>query len=65
MGRLPIQLLLAGFVIAGNGPLLAANKKTAAQAPVRAERPVQKSADGAAEARLIEIYKLIGQSQSR
>lgn len=65
MGRLPIQLLLAGLFFAASSPLFAANKPAVKPAPVRPERLAEKSADGVAEARLIEIYKLIAQTQNR
>lgn len=65
MGRFTIQLLLAGVLFAGTSSLLAANKQFAKAAALRQEPPVEKSADGVAEARLIEIYKLIGNAQNR
>ena len=65
MGRFTIQLLLAGVLFAGTSSLLAANKQFAKAAALRQEPPVEKSADGVAEAHLIEIYKLIGNAQNR
>lgn len=65
MGRSPIQLLLAGLVFANTNPLLAANRPVTKHATARAEQPAEKSTDGVAEARLIEIYQLIGQAQNR
>ncbi len=65
MGRFTIQLLLAGVLFAGTSSLLGANKQFAKAAALRQEPPVEKSADGVAEARLIEIYKLIGNAQNR
>lgn len=65
MGRLTIQLLLAGVFFASTSSLLAANKQFVKAASLRQDPPVEKSADGVAEARLIEIYKLIGNAQNR
>lgn len=65
MGRLPIQLLLASFVFATASPLLAASKPARKPAQTYRTPVIEKSADGMAEARLIEIYKLIGHAQNR
>lgn len=65
MGRITIQLLLAGVALASAGPLSAATKQVVKPAPVRQKAAVEQSADGVAEARLIDIYKLIGQARNR
>ena len=65
MGRITIQLVLAGLAFASAGPLFAANKQVLKPVPSRQKPPAEQSADGVAEARLIEIYKLIGQARNR
>jgi len=66
MGRLPVQLLLIGYLILGPGPLLASAKNSPLKSALpRQELPAEKSADGVAEARLIDIYKLVGQGKNR
>ena len=65
MGRITIQLVLAGLAFASAGPLFAANKQVSKPVPSRQKPPAEQSADGVAEARLIEIYKLIGQARNR
>lgn len=66
MGRLFIQLLLTSFFLSGASVTLAAAKKFQQRpAPVRQQILAEKTANGVAEARLIEIYKLIGQSKTR
>jgi L,D-transpeptidase YnhG len=42
-----------------------ASKRATKQVPARTEQPVAHDADGVAEARLIEIYKLIGLAKNR
>ena len=65
MGRITIQLVLAGLAFASAGPIFAANKQASKPVPSRQKPPAEQSADGVAEARLIEIYKLIGQARNR
>ncbi len=65
MGRIPIHILLASFIVASSGALWAANKQSVKPPAAHQAPPVEKSADGVAEARLIEIYQLIGQSKNR
>ena len=66
MARLHFTVALLSLLLAGASPLHAAPPKPQGKAKlVRQELPVVKDTDGVAEARLIEIYKLIGQAQNR
>lgn len=66
MARLHFTVALLSLLLAGASPLHAAPQKPQGKAKlVRQELPVVKDTDGVAEARLIEIYKLIGQAQNR
>lgn len=66
MARLHFTVVLLSLLLAGTSPLHAATKKPPGKAKlVRQELPVVKDTDGVAEARLIEIYKLIGQAHNR
>ena len=65
-GRSILNTLLLGLVVVGGDPLHAAvHKRAAIKKAVRQAVPVAKDSDGVAEARLIEIYKLIGQTNNR
>jgi murein L,D-transpeptidase YafK len=65
-GRSILSTLLLSLVVVGGDPLHAAvHKRTALKKAVRHAVPVAKDTDGVAEARLIEIYKLIGQARNR
>lgn len=66
MARLHFTVALLSLLLAGASPLHAAPPKPQGKAKlVRQELPVVKDTDGVAEARLIEIYKLVGQAQNR
>jgi L,D-transpeptidase YnhG len=66
MVRLILNALLLAVFVLGNDPAVAANpKKSGKQKPVRQTITLPKDADGVAEARLIEIYKLVGLAQNR
>ncbi len=62
---IPYALLLT-LVVAGTSAAYAVPNKHAGKAkPAKKEAVTQKSTDGVAEARLIEVYKLIGLAQNR
>jgi len=66
MGRSILNTLIATLTLTGVGTAHAAPARHAAKAkPVHHEVAVVKDQDGVAEARLIEIYKLIGQAHNR
>jgi len=68
MVRSVLNTLLLTLVVSGSGSTFAGthNKHVAkSKPPVRKEVEVVKDTDGVAEARLIEVYKLIGQAQNR
>jgi len=67
MVRSVLNTLLLALVVSGGGSTYAAAHKRAGKSkpPVRKEVEVVKDTDGVAEARLIEIYKLIGQANNR
>jgi len=61
-----VGTLLLALVFAGADPASALTRKRNGKAKSpRQEAPVPEDTDGVAEARLIEIYKLIGQAQNR
>ena len=66
MVRLILYALLVAAFVLGHHPALASNpKKNGKQKPVRKAAFAPKDADGVAEARLIEIYKLVGLAHNR
>jgi len=67
MVRSVLNTLLLAMVLSGGGSAdAAAHKRTGkSKPPVRKEVEVIKDTDGVAEARLIEVYKLIGSAQNR
>lgn len=58
-------LVAAGVALAVGSSLAAPQSKPVANQPKAGEASVAKDADGVAEARLIAIYKLIGQARNR
>lgn len=66
MVRSILNILLLALVVAGSSSSYAAHpKRTGKPKPARKEVEVVKDTDGVAEARLIEIYRLIGRAQNR
>ncbi len=66
MGRTRLFCLLAGCLLLTSFSTVAASKRHVPAAPLaRSPVPVDRVADGVAEARLIEVYKLIGLSRNR
>jgi len=66
MGRSVLNTLLLTLAIAGASPSHAlGHKRTDKSKAVRQDVVVAKDTDGVAEARLIEVYRLIGQAQNR
>ena len=66
MGRTRLCWLLAGFFLLASFSALAASKReTKAVISARSPALQDRVADGLAEARLIEVYKLIGQSRNQ
>ena len=64
MDRSPLKTCLLALVLACTAHGYAASPKPGTKS-ARPEAPAAKSQDGVAEARLIEVYKLIGQAQNR
>lgn len=66
MGRSIINTALVALLILASPPSHAASPKHSSKPkPQRQEVPIVKDQDGVAEARLIEIYRLIGTAQNR
>lgn len=66
MVRAILNILLLALVVAGSSSSYAAHpKRTGKHKPAHKEAEVVKDTDGVAEARLIEIYRLIGRAQNR
>ena len=64
--RFVVGALVLILALAGTSPVHALNQKhTGKSKEPRQEVPVVKDSDGVAEARLIEIYKLVGQGKNR
>ncbi|MCF8155047.1 MAG: L,D-transpeptidase family protein [Rhodoferax sp.] len=64
--RFVVGALVLILALAGTTPVHALNqKRTGKSKEPRQEVPVVKDSDGVAEARLIEIYKLVGQGKNR
>ena len=67
MVRLILKTLLLALVVSSGGSAYAVHPKRHGKSkpPVRKEVAVVKDTDGVAEARLIEVYKLIAQAHNR
>jgi murein L,D-transpeptidase YafK len=66
MVRSALGLVVLSLVVSGSGLSYAAQpKRTDKAKPARADAPSVKDTDGIAEARLIEIYQLVGKAQNR
>jgi len=66
MSRSIFNTVLVALAVLASLPSYAVNPKQGSKPkPQRQEVPVVKDQDGVAEARLIEIYRLIGSAQNR
>lgn len=66
MVRFPAWMLVAMALVVSTTTIAAPKKRHAqSQAPAPAQAPAPKDTDGLAEARLIEIYRLIGAARNR